>query len=158
MHRSLSVLVVLALAALPARSQGLGGAAEAFPSGLPVDALSGITDRLHGAGLPGAEVSRNPDGSTTIRGIPMAPDTAARLNRVLGGAMPGMAPPGQGMTNVFAPGSGTALPILGQPVGRGVSVPGVTQAQGAGRIEGASNLISAPLDAVPGMPQSLPLR
>jgi|APFre7841882724_1041349.scaffolds.fasta_scaffold17209_1 hypothetical protein len=159
MHRlAVTVLVGLCLPALHAQAQGLGGTAEAFPSGQPFDALPGVANRLQGAGLPGTEVFRNADGSTTIRGIPLSSDTAARLNRVLGGAMPGTSALGQGMTNVFSAGSSGAA-LVGQPLGGKVlSLPGVTPAQGGGMIEGASNLISAPLEAVPGMLQGAPLR
>ena len=156
---ALAVVVGVCPPVLHAQAQGLGGAAEAFPSGQPLDALPGAASRLlPDAGLPGTEVFRNADGSTTIRGIPLSSDTAARLNRVLGGAVPGTSALGQGMTNVFSAG-GNGAALVGQPLGGKVlSLPGVTPAQGGGMIEGASNLISAPHEAVPGISQGVPLR
>jgi hypothetical protein len=148
-----SCFAIAALAAPSAQAQGLGGMAEPFPSGQPVDVLPTLAGRLQGVGVPGAEVLRNVDGSTTLRGIPLSSDVAARLNQVLGGAVPGTAPLGQGVPDVLGATRSRPIPLLAPSPGRGLAIPGLTPAQGSALIEGASNLISAPPGAVPGVPQ-----
>lgn len=153
---ALAILVIGCAPALHAQSQGLGGAAEAFPSGQPFDALGAAKGMQVPALRSG--VGLQDSGAIFIRDVPLTSDVAARLHRALDGAMPRVPAPGLNVTNPLGaryPGAAD----LGAPIGAGtLSFPGMTSAPSGGRIEGASNLISVPVDAVPGMPQGLPLR
>jgi hypothetical protein len=142
----------LVAASACAQAESLGGALEAFSAGQSI-ADKALVPGAGAALLADPRLVGGADGSTTIRGIPMSSDAAERLNRVLGGAVPGSPLIGQGPTIFEAGQGGNAL--LGQPTGGGaVSVPGITPSRGnAGTVGGASNVFTlVPGAALPGIP------